>query len=235
MTASDDEALGKRLAALEESLAAQQIPATDTFTDKARELIANVALAGAFDLGQLARKAPSEREALVAHLSDISELVIDTGGLYRRLAIGPRRKALAELLANPDFTRRVLDHLKPALQDLEGKYTAQLLRGWQPQLQLLSTPQLQSLAVATGWLQGLSDTRKTLSLPDARQVQSEIANRTRDQELRALVGEGLIGREDELSELQVFATDAQNKGHIRVIDGEGGIGKSSLLAALTHH
>lgn len=234
MTASDDEALRKRLAALEKTLAAQQIPATDTFTDKARELIAKVALAGAFDLGQLARKAsPSEREALVAHLSDISELVIDTGYLYRRLSIGPRRKALAELLANPDFTRRVLDHFKPALQDLEGKYTAQLLRGWQPQLQLLSTPQLQSLAVATGWLQGLSDNLKTLSLPDARQVQSEIANRTRDQELQALVGEGLIGREDELSELQVFATDASNKGQIRIVDGEGGIGKSSLLAALT--
>lgn len=234
MTASDDEALNKRLAALEERLAAQQVTAIDGLTDKTRELIAKVALAGAFDLGQLARKAsPSEREALVAHLSDISELVIDTGDLYRRLSIGPRRKALAELLANPEFTRKILDHFKPAPQDLEGKYTVQLLRGWQPQLQLLSTPQLQSLAVATGWLQGLSDTRKTLSLPDARQVQNEIANRTRDQELQALVGEGLIGREGELSELQIFATDAQNKGQIRVIDGEGGIGKSSLLAALT--
>ncbi|MFJ4590626.1 hypothetical protein ACIP1Z_25485 [Pseudomonas moraviensis] len=234
MTASDDEALNKRLAALEERLAAQQVTAIDGLTDKSRELIAKVALAGAFDLGQLARKAsPSEREALVAHLSDISELVIDTGDMYRRLSTGPRRKALAELLANPGFTRKVLDHFRPAPRDLEGMYTAQLLRGWQPQLQLLSTPQLQSLAVATGWLQGLSDTRKTLSLPDARQVQSEIANRIRDQELQALVGEGLIGREDELSELQVFATDTQNKGQIRVIDGEGGIGKSSLLAALT--
>ncbi|NIE73475.1 ATP-binding protein [Pantoea sp. Ap-967] len=234
MTASDDEALNKRLAALDERLAAQPVTAIDGLTDKARELIARVALAGAFDLSQLARKAsPDEREALVAYLSDISELVIDAGDLYRRLSIGPRRQALAELLADPGFKRNVLDHFEPTPQDLEGKYTAQLLRGWQPQLQRLSTPQLQSLAVASGWLQGLSDTRKTLSLPDARQVQSEIANRTRDQELQALVGEGLIGRENELSELQDFATDGQNKGQIRVIDGEGGIGKSSLLASLT--
>lgn len=40
--------------------------------------------------------------------------MIDTGDLYRRLSIGPRRKALAELLANPEFTRKVLDHFKPA-------------------------------------------------------------------------------------------------------------------------
>lgn len=57
MTASDDEALNKRLAALEERLAAQQVTAIDGLTDKTRELIAKVALAGAFDLGQLARKA----------------------------------------------------------------------------------------------------------------------------------------------------------------------------------
>lgn len=234
MTASDDDALNRRLAALDERLAVQRVPTLAAFTSSSRELIANVALTGAFDLGQLARQAtPGERGALVAHLSDISELVSESGGLHRRLFIGPRRQTLEALLADNVLTRKVLEHYKPEKNDLEGQFSAQLLRGWQPQLSMLSNTELQSLAVVAGWFQGLAGTDLQIELPDARQVQYEIANRTREQELQSLLGEGLIGREKELHELQFFAIDPQNARRITIISGEGGIGKSSLLAALT--
>lgn len=234
MTVSDEDALSKRLAALDERLAAQRAPGRTTFSTKSQELVANIALANFFDLGQVARLvAPGEREALVAHLTDISELVSETGNLYRRLFIGPRRQTLGALMADKGLTRKVLEHYKPAKNDLEGQFAAQLLRGWQPQLSMLSTAELQSLAVVAGWFQALPSADVQVEMPDARLVQVEIANRTREQELQTLLGDGLIGRESELRDLQLFASDPQSARCIKIISGEGGIGKSSLLAALT--
>ncbi|MDP5306665.1 ATP-binding protein [Paracoccus spongiarum] len=151
----------------------------------------------------------------------------------RILSRGLRRQILTALGA--DGIRAALATLTPIQTPTQTMF-GQLLKGQLPSLDSLGRADLLGLQEAAGWLDGL------IELPfSARQVEQALARAAIWAPLGAVLGAALVGRDEDLARLAGFAgvrlsgtgavaTGTATRARIALVEGVGGIGKTSLIA-----
>ena len=239
-TQSEDQ-FAKLLEAFKASLESTQtiIQTSGPESDRVDQALALAAFCGPFDLHRLVQFAPeSEQPRLITELLNTTEGLTIKGRRRRLLAINTRRRILADVLKRPGQLEQLLDILPAAREDAEGRVLRKLLCGWRPDLRKLKTERLGTLCVALGWLQGLETVpdingQSGLSWPEISQVQREQAHRARKAEIRSLLPNGMVGRKTDLRRLCEFVENPATASDIMIITGAGGIGKSTLVAALS--
>ncbi len=111
------------------------------------------------------------------------------------------------------------------ISDLHRDLIRRLLDGWEPTLAMLGTRELEAIGVVAGWLEPVSG----MDLHVNRvAINAAVERRLLLDPLRALVGRHFQGRTEELVTIRNHIQGVLPE-HILLVQGPGGIGKTSLM------
>lgn len=252
----DTDAFERRLKRSRDGLDQMRTPTTSNNSGKLLE----AAVRGTFlpsDLGIVTKGNASstpDLKDLLAH----SEVVPSRGRQMWQLKPEVRQRVLAR--AQQSNALHIATALAPDPADPEGSMLRQVLNGSVPSQLTLSTPDLQTLAIVSNWLEGT----QLAPMPPIGDVRREIAKRELLDPFRLLVGRSLedgadgsndriVGRDNQTEALRAYvgivppdelkhyltrtvrslwqtASFSDAANEPLTVEGIGGIGKSSLIA-----
>ncbi|WP_295048088.1 ATP-binding protein, partial [uncultured Paracoccus sp.] len=143
----------------------------------------------------------------------------------RRLRHGTRRQALADLGSRAAMSAQLA--LNPAPGHPTQAAFQAILTGSDAVPQLLESNdpvELAALAEAVDWVEGILD-----GLPSRNDIEDRLSRARLLAPLRRLVGTHFAGRDDVLAEIAAHL-DLAPAGEVLMLQGQGGIGKSTVLA-----
>lgn len=226
-----------------------ELAAKDDASEAISRAIDRAALSGPFDLFELAGSAAPAQggaeaagitqagtgqvEGTLAYpvrtaLAEASEPVPGDPARRRWLRPDRREAALRALIARPKALAELLREPAPE-GDETGAALRALLAGSRPTPRRVPQERLAPLITALGLLEGLPVPQGQLPFPDLHALRREATRREAAARRNPLTS-SFVGRKREREAIAALVDDPDERVRVLVIDGPGGIGKSTLLA-----